>query len=82
MYPRASLSLSSGLADTGLDYDHCMLWQRPADWFCFEPDMIEMQDLKKCPYSAIAGQKRDVPRARECAQLHAYARLETTCIRG
>jgi hypothetical protein len=44
--------------------------------------MIEMQDFKKCPYSAIAGQKRDVPRARECAQLHAYARLETTCIRG
>jgi len=49
-----------GVADTGLDFDHCMLWQQPFDWFCFDPYPsslmgVEFTKSKLCPLSAYAG---------------------------
>jgi len=44
-----------GVADTGLDYDHCMVWQKPFDWFCFDPYDVTFLGMRECPYSAYAG---------------------------
>ena len=44
-----------GVADTGLDFDHCMLWQRPFDWFCFDPLDVSFDGMRSCPFSAFAG---------------------------
>ena len=49
-----------GVADTGLDFDHCMLWQQPFPWFCFDPypslkPGVEAERALRCPLSAYAG---------------------------
>eukprot|EP00960_Hanusia_phi_P074288 768203-Hanusia_phi.AAC.8 len=42
------------VADTGLDYDNCMLWQPPFPWFCLNPARASA-GAGVCSASAYAG---------------------------
>ena len=49
-----------GVADTGVDFDHCMLWQPSFPWICFDPfpslkTSDELERSRRCPLSAYAG---------------------------
>jgi hypothetical protein len=43
------------VSDTGLDFDHCMLWQEPFPFPCFDPLDVSVAGLNDCPASIYAG---------------------------
>jgi hypothetical protein len=42
------------VADTGIDFDHCMVWQEPFPFPCFDPDEWSIAGLEACPATTYA----------------------------
>lgn len=48
-------SQAVSIADTGLDFDHCMLWQESFPYPCFSASNWDVLEMQRCPASALAG---------------------------